>query len=91
MISLEKINKIFLLGDLHLGIRNNSVEWANSQKSYLIEHFLNDITKHNFNEDTDILIQEGDWFHNREHTNNRIWSDSLEILSAFYYMQIKIH
>jgi len=82
MISLEKVNKIFLLGDLHLGIRNNSIEWANSQKSFLIDHFLNEIDKHEFNEDTDILIQEGDWFHNREHTNNRIWNDSLEIFSA---------
>lgn len=82
MVSLEKVNKIFLLGDLHLGIRNNSIEWASSQKSYLIDHFLNDIEKYDFNEETDILIQEGDWFHNREHTNNRIWSDSLEILSA---------
>lgn len=82
MVSLEKVNKIFLLGDLHLGIRNNSIEWANSQKSFLIDHFLNEIDKHEFNEDTDILIQEGDWFHNREHTNNRIWNDSLEIFSA---------
>lgn len=82
MVSLEGINKIFLLGDLHLGVRNNSIEWASSQKAFLIDHFLNKIEEQGFNPETDILIQEGDWFHNREHTNNRIWNDSLEIFSA---------
>ena len=81
-MNLEKVNKIFLLGDLHLGIRNNSIEWASSQKDYLINQFCKEIDELGFNEETDILIQEGDWFHNRENTNNRIWNDSLEVFSA---------
>jgi hypothetical protein len=78
-MELSNINKIFLLGDLHLGIRNNSIEWSKSQSDFLIEYFCNKIDELGFNPDTDILIQEGDWFHNRESTNNRIWKDSLKI------------
>ena len=33
-MKLNNINKIFLVGDLHLGIRNNSVEWADIQKDF---------------------------------------------------------
>lgn len=81
-MELENIGKIFLLGDLHIGVRNNSIEWATSQKEFLIDYFCKEVDKAGFNPETDILIQEGDWFHNREHTNNRIWNDSLEIFSA---------
>lgn len=80
-MNLSNVKKVFLLGDLHLGIRNNSIEWATSQKEYLINKFFKEIDELGFNEETDILIQEGDWFHNRENTNNRIWNDSLEIFS----------
>ena len=81
-MNLDNVGKIFLLGDLHIGVRNNSIEWASSQKQYLIDSFCKEVDKLGFNPETDILIQEGDWFHNREHTNNRIWSDSLEIFDA---------
>lgn len=79
---LINIKKIFLLGDLHLGIRNNSIEWSSDQSSFLIDYFCKKIDELGFNPETDILIQEGDWFHNREHTNNRIWNDSLRILNV---------
>ena len=36
-MKLNNIDKIFLVGDLHLGIRNNSVEWADIQKEFLLE------------------------------------------------------
>jgi hypothetical protein len=78
-MKLDNINKIFLLGDLHLGIRNNSIEWSKSQSQFLIDFFCEKVDELGFNPDTDILIQEGDWFHNRENTNNRIWKDSLGI------------
>jgi hypothetical protein len=81
-MELENIGKIFLLGDLHIGVRNNSIEWATSQKEFLIDYFCKEVDRAGFNPETDILIQEGDWFHNREHTNNRIWNDSLEIFSV---------
>lgn len=79
---LVDIGKIFLLGDLHLGIRNNSIDWSSSQSSFLIDFFCKKIDELGFDPKRDILIQEGDWFHNREHTNNRIWNDSLRVFEA---------
>lgn len=79
-MNLEGIGKIYNVGDTHLGIRSNSVEWFNIQNEYLTGHFLQQVDESGFNEETDILIQYGDWFHNRESTNNRIWNGSLEVL-----------
>ena len=79
MISLSNIRKIFILGDLHLGIKNNSVEWAEIQRSYLVDEFLKQVDAHGFDPEQDILVQVGDWNHVREHTNIRTWQVSLGI------------
>lgn len=71
MIDLQGIRKIFVLGDLHLGVRNNSVEWSDIQTSYLLDTFISQVDA-DFDEDRDILIQVGDWNHVRESTNVRI-------------------
>lgn len=78
-MKLNNINKIFLVGDLHLGIRNNSVEWADIQKDFLLEVLPKTAQENGFNPDTDILILEGDIFHSRESINVRIQNDSMEI------------
>jgi DNA repair exonuclease SbcCD nuclease subunit len=78
-MKLNNINKIFLVGDLHLGIRNNSVEWADIQKDFLLEVLPKTAQDNGFNPDTDILILEGDIFHSRESINVRIQNDSMEI------------
>ena len=31
-MKLNNVRKIFLVGDLHLGIKNNSIEWLQIQK-----------------------------------------------------------
>jgi DNA repair exonuclease SbcCD nuclease subunit len=82
-MKLENIRKIFLLGDLHLGIRNNSVEWSDIQSSFLIGHFLQQVESEGFDPETDILVQFGDWNHVRESTNTRIYKLSLKIAEVF--------
>ena len=79
MINLTNIRKVFILGDLHLGIKNNSVEWAEIQRSYLVDEFLKQVDSHGFDPSTDILVQVGDWNHVREHTNIRTWQVSINI------------
>lgn len=79
-MKLENIGNVYNLGDTHLGVRTNSVEWFNIQSEYLVNLFIKQVDESGFNEDTDILIQYGDWFHNRESTNNRIWNGSLNVL-----------
>jgi DNA repair exonuclease SbcCD nuclease subunit len=78
-MKLENIKRVFVLGDLHLGIRNNSVEWSEIQSNFLINYFLKKIEDEGFNPETDILVQVGDWNHVRESTNTRIYKLSLKI------------
>lgn len=78
-MKLENIKRVFVLGDLHLGIRNNSVEWSDIQSNFLINYFLKKIEDEGFDPETDILVQVGDWNHVRESTNTRIYKLSLKI------------
>lgn len=82
MINLTGIRKIFLLGDLHLGVRNNSTEWFEIQKSFLLDFFIRKIEEDGFDPEQDVLFQAGDWNHVRESTNVRIWNSSLDIADA---------
>jgi len=78
----NNIRRIYLLGDLHLGIKNASIEWSEIQSDFLINKFLEAIDLDGFDPETDILIQVGDWHHVRESTNVRIQSSSLNIAKA---------
>lgn len=60
-----KVKKTFLLGDLHLGIKNNSSSWMKIQEDFLFNTFIEQCLDNGLNKDTDILILEGDVFHNR--------------------------
>ena len=82
MIELNGIRKVFLLGDLHLGVRNNSTEWFEIQKSFLLDFFIRKIKEDGFDPETDVLFQAGDWNHVRESTNVRLWNSSLDIADA---------
>lgn len=80
---LENIRKIFVLGDLHLGVRNNSLEWSEIQYDYLVNFFLKKVDEEGFDPKTDVLVQVGDWNHVRESTNTRIYKLSIKIAEAF--------
>jgi UDP-2,3-diacylglucosamine pyrophosphatase LpxH len=82
-MKLEGIRKIFVLGDLHLGVRNNSMEWSEIQSQFLLDTFLNDVDRDGFDPEQDILVQVGDWNHVRESTNVRIYKNSLDIAAKF--------
>lgn len=78
---LNNIRKITLVGDLHLGIKNNSIEWLNIQREFLLDFLINKVDE-DFNEDRDILFLEGDIFHSRESINVRVQNEAFEIFSA---------
>lgn len=80
MINLKDIRKIHLVGDLHLGIKNNAVEWLEIQKSFLLEDLIEKVDR-DFDPDRDILIFEGDIFHSRESVNIRIQNESFAIFA----------
>jgi DNA repair exonuclease SbcCD nuclease subunit len=76
---LKDVRKIFVLGDLHLGVRNNSLEWSEIQSDFLLDFFLKKVDEEGFDPERDILVQVGDWNHVRESTNTRIYKLSLHI------------
>ena len=78
-MNLENIRNIYLLGDLHFGVRNNSNEWFDIQKEFLIDWFLPKILADGFDPECDLLIQAGDWNHVRESSNIRIDNKMLDI------------
>lgn len=78
---LNNIRKIFLIGDIHLGIKNNSVEWIQIQKDFLLNFLINKIDE-DFNEDTDIIFFEGDIFHSRESINVRVQNEAFEVFET---------
>lgn len=80
-MTINGIRNIYLLGDLHIGVKNGSIEWFNIQRDFLIDWFINEIEKDGFDPDLDILMQAGDWNHVRESTNVRISNLSLDIFN----------
>lgn len=77
---LTNIRKITLVGDLHLGIKNNSIEWLQIQKEFLLDFLVNKVDE-DFDEDRDILFLEGDIFHSRESINVRVQNEAFEIFA----------
>ena len=79
-IKLNNVDKIFMLGDLHYGIRNNSTVWKNDMVEFM-EQFMANLSQHGFNENTDILLITGDIFHSREFLNIMIGNSILDLFS----------
>lgn len=79
-MKLNNVRKIFLVGDLHLGIKNNSIEWLQIQKDFLLDFLFNKVDE-DFDEDRDVLFLEGDIFHSRESINVRIHDEALTIFT----------
>lgn len=82
-MKLTGIRRVFVLGDLHLGVKNNSMEWSEIQREFLLDFFLSRVDVEGFDPERDILIQVGDWHHVRESTNTRVFKLSLEVAKAF--------
>jgi DNA repair exonuclease SbcCD nuclease subunit len=77
-MKLQNIRKVNIVGDLHLGIKNNSVEWLDIQKDFLLNALMKSIDQ-DFDQERDILILEGDIFHSRESINVRIQNEAFSI------------
>jgi len=78
-MTLNDIHNIYLIGDTHFGIRNNSVEWSEIQHGFF-EFFFKKIEPF-FNPDHDIIIFQGDIFHYREAVNVRVQNEVLDLFT----------
>lgn len=74
MIDKEVLNKpvkrIWILGDMHLGVRSSSLEWLNMMKDFYDNQFIPTLLE-NYQEG-DILVQVGDAFDNRQSINIKV-------------------
>jgi|TARA_B110000879_G_scaffold36678_1_gene50902 DNA repair exonuclease SbcCD nuclease subunit len=62
--------RVWILGDLHFGVRANSVEWLEIQKQFFEEVFIPTLKKHV--QPGDVLVQVGDTFDNRQSINIKV-------------------
>lgn len=62
--------RVWVLGDLHFGVRANSLEWLSIQKQFFEELFIPTLQKHV--KPGDVLIQVGDTFDNRQSINIKV-------------------
>lgn len=69
-IANKPVKRIWILGDMHLGVRSNSMEWLEIQKDFY-EHVFIPTLKKNV-KPGDILVQVGDAFDNRQSINIKV-------------------
>lgn len=68
--NFKKCKRIWILGDVHFGVRSSNMEWFEITKSYFEDYFIPLLEKEY--KEGDILIQLGDIFENRQIVNLKI-------------------
>lgn len=86
MILEENIKNVVIVGDLHLGIHNNSVMWSDIQNEYLTKTFPRQLTESGYTAKDSILILEGDIFHSRQSIDVRIFNNALTLFGQLSNM-----
>lgn len=70
--------KIFLLSDLHFGVRSNSLEWLVNHKNFFYNFYIPFLKSHA--SDNDALWILGDWFDNRQLLDIYVMNTSIDII-----------
>ena len=71
--------RIFILGDVHIGIRANSMEWFEITKSYFEDFFIPMLKEHV--KPGDVLVQLGDMFDNRQSVNLKFNNYAIDLFT----------
>jgi DNA repair exonuclease SbcCD nuclease subunit len=79
-VDIEEISykKIFLLSDLHFGVRANSLEWLSNQTEFFHKFYIPYLKKNI--QPGDILFILGDWFDNRQLLDIYVMNSSIDIM-----------
>lgn len=72
------INNIYLLSDLHFGVRVNSFEWLDNHTSYFKNFFIPLIE--NTKQSNDAIFILGDWFDNRQQLDILVMNRSISLV-----------
>lgn len=73
----QPVKRVWVLGDLHFGVRANSVEWLEIQQDFFEQVFIPTLKKHV--QPGDVLVQVGDTFDNRQSVNLRVLHYAIEL------------
>jgi len=66
----KEVKRVWVLGDIHFGVRANSIEWLEIQKDFFENLFIPTLKKHV--KPGDVLVQVGDTFDNRQSINIKV-------------------
>ncbi len=69
--------RVWVLGDLHFGVRANSVEWLEIQKDFFERLFIPTLKKNV--KPGDVLVQVGDTFDNRQSINIKVLNYAVDL------------
>lgn len=84
----HNIDKIFLISDIHFGIRNSNQEWADIQEDYFYNWFIPLIEKEKT--ETSAVFMLGDIFENRTSLNIKTLDTSIKIIKEIS-SQVPVH
>lgn len=73
----KEVKRVWVLGDIHFGVRANSVEWLEIQKDFFEKVFIPTIKKHA--KPGDVIVQVGDTFDNRQSINIKVLNYAVKL------------
>lgn len=73
----KPVKRIWILGDMHLGVRSSSLEWLEMMKDFYDNQFIPTLLE-NYQEG-DVLVQVGDAFDNRQSINIKVLSYAVDL------------
>lgn len=73
----SKVKRIWIVGDIHAGVRSNLIEWQDITEQYFNEYLI-PLLKKNV-KPGDILLQLGDVFENRQQLNLKVQHSTINI------------
>ena len=71
-------NRIYMISDLHFGVRANSIEWLDNQMDFFYNFYI-PYLKENYQEG-DVLFMLGDWFDNRQLLDINVMNKSIDVI-----------
>ena len=73
-----KFNKIFMLSDIHFGVRANSLEWVQNQLQFFEEFYIPFLKKNA--KKGDVFFMLGDWFDNRQLLDIYVMNIAIDVM-----------
>jgi DNA repair exonuclease SbcCD nuclease subunit len=70
--------RIFMISDLHFGVRANSIEWIENQLNFFYNFYIPYLKENK--KDGDILFVLGDWFDNRQLLDINVMNKSIDLI-----------